>query len=142
MAEYRQPERCLGDENVAGHKLERHAGWIGDILVIARGDDAQPVAFDRYLRRTEHMAGGMDVDLCAAERNALAIAHRLRRAGEIDAIAKPHDVERFLRRQHRAVPGARVVGMAVGDDGLVHRLGRVDMKAAALAAHAGRRRQQ
>jgi hypothetical protein len=35
-----------------------------------------------------------------------------------------------------------VVGMAVGDDGFFHRLCRVDMKAAALAAHAGRRRQQ
>ena len=77
----------------------------------------------------------------AVERDGLAVADRLRGAGEILAIAQPHDVERFLRRQHRAMAGARMVGMAMRDQGLVDRPGRVDMKAAGLAADAGRRRQ-
>ncbi len=57
----------------------------------------------------------------AAERDGLAVADRLRRAGEILAVAQPHQVERLLRRQHRAVAGARVVGMAVRDQRLVDR---------------------
>ena len=58
------------------------------------------------------------------------------------AVAQPHQVERLLRRQHRAVARPRMVGMAVGDHGLVDRPRRVDMEAAGLAAQAGRRRRQ
>jgi hypothetical protein len=35
-----------------------------------------------------------------------------------------------------------MIGMAMGDDGLVHRPGRVDMETAELAAHSGGRRQK
>jgi hypothetical protein len=35
-----------------------------------------------------------------------------------------------------------MIGMTVGDHGLVHRTGGVDMKPAVLAAHAGRRREK
>ena len=86
MAEDRQPECRLGDEDVAGERLEGRAGWVAAILVIARGNDAQPFRFDRDLRRTEHVAGGMKADLDAAEVDALAIADRLGGAGEILAI--------------------------------------------------------
>ena len=102
----------------------------------------RPLACDRDLRRAEHVAGRMERHLHAAEIDALAIARRLRRAGEILAVAQPHQVERFLRRQHRAVAGAGMVGMGVGDQRPLHRPRRVDVKAAELAAHAGRRRQQ
>ena len=78
----------------------------------------------------------------AAERQRLAIADRLRRAGEILAVAQPHDVERLLRRQHRAVAGARMIGMAVRDQRLVDRPGRIDVEAAGLAADAGRGRNE
>ena len=74
-----------------------------------------PFGLDRDLRRAEHVAGGMERHLDAAEIDALAIADRLRGTGEILAIAQPHEVERFLRGEHRAVTGPRVVGMAVGD---------------------------
>ena len=59
------------------------------------------------------------------------------RAGEILAIAQPHDVEGLRRRQHRAMAGPGVVGMAVGDHGALDRPHRIDMKAAGLAAQAG-----
>ena len=84
----------------------------------------------------------MERDLHAAEVDALAIAGGLRRAGEILAVAQPHQVERFLRRQYRAMAGAGMVGMGVGDQRPLDRPGRIDMKAAELAAHAGGRRQQ
>ena len=49
------------------------------------------------------MPGRMEGHARAAERDGLAIADGLRRAGEILAVAQPHDVERLLRGQHRAV---------------------------------------
>jgi len=51
--------------------------------------------------------------------------------------AQAHQVERFLRGEHRAVAGARVIRMAVGDQRLVDRARRIDMKAAGLAAQTG-----
>ncbi len=74
MAEHRQAERRLGDEDVAGHHLERRAGRIGRVLVVAGGDDAGILAGHRDLRRAQHMAGGMEFDLDVAEPDFLAIA--------------------------------------------------------------------
>ena len=142
MAEHRQPERRLGNEHIAWHQFERWAGRIGDVLVIAGGDDGHAAAGDADLRRAEHVPGRVEAHLRAAERERLAVADDLRRAGETLAVAQAHDVERLLRRQHGAVPGARVVGMAVGDQGLLDRAGRIDVEAAGLAAHAGRGRDE
>ena len=88
------------------------------------------------------MAGGMEGDGHAVELDALAIGDRLRRAGEILAVAQPHQIERFLRRQHGAMAGAGMVGMGMRDQRALDRPRRVDMKPAALAAYAGRRRHQ
>ena len=142
MAKHRQAEGGLGDEDVARHHLERRAGRIGRILVVAGRDDAGVLAGDRDLRRAQHMAGGMEFDRDVAEPDLFAIADRLRRAGEILAIAQPHDVERFLRRQHRAMAGAGMVGMAVRDHGALDGADRIDMEAARLAAQAGGDRHQ
>ena len=78
----------------------------------------------------------------AAQRDRFTVTDRLSRTGEIVAIAKPHQVESFLRGKHRAMAGTRMIGMTVGNHGPVHRTGGIDMKAAALAAHAGRRREE
>ena len=85
---------------------------------------------------------GMEFHPDVAEPEFLAIGDRLRTAGKIVAIAQPHHVERFLRRQHRAMAGPGVVGMAVGDHGTLDRPHRVDMEAAGLAAQAGSSWQQ
>src|SRR5207248_3820836 len=45
MAKYRQSEGGLGDENVAGERLEWGAGRIALVFVIAGGDDPHPVRF-------------------------------------------------------------------------------------------------
>ena len=101
-----------------------------------------PFGLDRDLRRAEHVAGRMKRHRRAVELHALAVADRLRRTGEILAVAQPHEVERLLRRQYRAMAGAGMVGMGVRDQRPLDRPGRIDMKAAALAAHAGRRQRQ
>ena len=67
VAEHRQRKCRLGDEHIARDEFERRAGRIGDVLVIAGSNDAQTVRLDRDLRRAEHMAGGMERDLDAAE---------------------------------------------------------------------------
>src|SRR4029079_7603910 len=134
--------RRLGDEHVAGHELERRTGRVAGILVVAGGDDRQSIALHRDLRGTKHMTGRMERHLGAAERERLTGLCSLRGTGEIVAVAQPHQVESLLRRQHRAVAGPRVVGMAVGHHGLVNRTRRIDMETAGLAAHTGRGRRQ
>ena len=84
----------------------------------------------------------MELDRDVAEPELFAIGDGLGAAGEIVAIAQPHHVERLLRRQHRAMAGAGVVGMAVGDHGPLDRPHRIDVEAAGLAAQAGGDRHQ
>lgn len=79
----------------------------------------------------------MEGHLDASEFERFAVGNSLRAAGEIVAIAQPHHVDGLLRGQHCAVAGARVIGMAVGDQRPLDRPHRVDMKAAGLAAEAG-----
>jgi hypothetical protein len=83
----RQPEGCLGNKYVTADKFERDAGRIHDILVIARGHDSQTLCLDGDLRRTKHVPRGVECHPCAPERNGLAVADRLRRGGEVRAIA-------------------------------------------------------
>jgi len=142
MVKHRQCERRLGDEKIAAHKFERRAGWVGDVFVIAGGDDAQLIDLDRNLRRAQYMAGRMQRDLGPGEIDAFAVSQGLRAAGESFAVAQPHQIECLLRRQHRAMAGAGVIGMGMSDDGAFHRSGGIDMKAAALAANPGGRMHQ
>ncbi len=88
------------------------------------------------------MAGGMEGHGDAIDGDGFAITDRLRRAGEIIAVAQPHHVQRFLRRQYGAVAGAGMVGMGMRDQRPLDNSRRIDMKAAALAAQAGRGRHQ
>ena len=142
VAEYRQRERRFGDEYVARYEFKWRAGRIGDVLVIAGGNDAQPVGLYGDLCRAEDVAGGMKRYLHAAEVDGFAIAYRLRGAGEILAITQPHHVEGFFGGQHRAVAGPCVIRMGVRNQRPFHRPGRIDMKAANFAADTGRGRQQ
>src|ERR1043166_7599894 len=82
------------------------------------------------------MTSRMERHRDAIEPHRLAIPNSLRRAREIFAIAQPHQVERFLRRQYRAMAGPRVIRMAMRDQRLVDGACRIDVKAADLAAQA------
>ena len=88
MAEDRQAEGRLGDEDVAADRLEGQAGGVGLALVVARGDDARAVMLDADLRRAEHMAGRVEGDGDAVDVDRLAEDRLLRRAGEILAVAQ------------------------------------------------------
>jgi len=96
--------------------------------------DAQAVAFDPDLRRTEHMAGGMEADANAVVRDRLAVRQRLER----DLLAEPDAQHPFGRRRGKvaAVAAARVVGMGMGEDGALHRPPRVDVEVALRAVQA------
>ena len=80
------------------------------------------------------MAGGMKRHLDGPKLQFLAVGHRLRRAREVRAIAQAHHVERFLRRQHRAVARPRVIRMAVRDQRALDRPRRIDVEIADRAA--------
>src|ERR1700752_2869179 len=79
----------------------------------------------------------MELDQDIAEPDLLTIAHSPRRTGKVLAIAQPHNVERLLRRQHRAMAGARMVGMAMGDHGPLDRAYRIDVEIAGFAVETG-----
>ena len=84
MAEHRQAEGRLGDEDIAGHRLERRAGRVGAALVVARDDDAQAACLHHDLRGAEHMAGRMEGDGDAADgRSSAPIAATWLDAGEV-----------------------------------------------------------
>ncbi len=142
VPEHWQRERRLGDEDVARHEVEGRTGRIDYVLVIARSDDAQAVRFHRDLRRAEDMARRVESHPHTAEINALTIADRLRAAGEPVAVTQPHQIERLGGRQHGAVAGACMIGVGMGDQRPLDRPGGVNVKPAALAAHAGRGRQE
>ena len=102
----------------------------------------QPSRRDPDLGGAEHVAGGMEAHIRVADAELLAIADRLRAAGEIGAVAQPHQVERLRRREHRAMARPRMVGMAVGDQRPLDRAHGIDVEAAAPGVEAGRRRTQ
>ena len=142
VTEHRQGKCRLGDEDIARDKFERRAGRISDVLIVAGRNNPQTIRLDRDLRRAEHMAGGMERDADAAEVDAFAVADRLRGAGKVLAVAQAHQIERFLRRQHRAMARAGMIGMGVSDQRPLDRPCRIDVEGTELAAHAGRRRHQ
>ncbi|GAB1717270.1 MAG: hypothetical protein NTAFB05_23120 [Nitrobacter sp.] len=72
----------------------------------------------------------MKGDRNVAEPDLFAIANSLRGTRKIIAVTQPHDIERFLRREHRAVTGAGMIGMTVSDDRAIHGTHRIDMEAA------------
>src|SRR5262249_19691939 len=92
VAKYRQTKSGLGGEHVAGNELQRNAGRIGDVLVVAGSNDPAAARFDRDLRGAEHVPGRMEGHSRAVERDGFAITDRLRRAGEAFAVAQPHEI--------------------------------------------------
>ena len=82
VTEHRQREGRLGDEHVAGDRLEGAAGRVEAALVVARCDDAHAALLHGDLRRAEDMAGRMKGDRHVTHRHGLADRRRLRGTGE------------------------------------------------------------
>src|ERR1700678_2185680 len=91
VPEDRQAERRLADERVTDERDKSFAGRVALAFVITRDDSAGATPFEQDLRRAEDMAGGMKAHVEAAEIQRFAVAHGLRRAGEILAIADCHN---------------------------------------------------
>ena len=130
MAEHRQAEGCLGDEDVAGHNLEVGAGRIALALVVARDDDRAAGEAEANLRRAETMPRRVETHLSVTYRDRVACADRLGGAAKRLAVAHRHDAQRLWRREHAAVAGAGVVGMAMSDEGAGDRAHGIDKEIA------------
>lgn len=136
----RQRECGLGDEKIAGHEFERGACCIRRALVIPADDGPLALILDHDLRATQHMAGRGQPEGGIADPQRLPIAEGLLgRAGAVLSHAPPHDRQRLRRGEHVVIAGACVVGMPVGDDGLLNREKRVDVEVAWRAEKALRR---
>jgi hypothetical protein len=127
----RQPERRLGDEGVAAHRLERGAGRVGLDLVVAADDPHLAAVLEAHLGRAEHVAGRMQRHAHAVHVERLAVGQRAQR----DAGAEPRAQHALggRRGQVRAVPGARVVGVGVGDHRPRDRAPGIDVEVAGFA---------
>ena len=123
MPEHRQAKGRLGDEDIAGHRLERRAGRVRPPLEVAGDNHPLALIFHQDLGRAEHMARGMQAEPHPAPLEPVAIAERRPRLG---AIAQSHDRQRLRRRPHLAMAATRVIGMAMGDHGMLLRCGWID----------------
>src|SRR5918993_4891976 len=123
MAENGQAEGRLGDEDVAGHRLERSAGRVLSALVVAGNDHPFARMFEDDLRRSEDVAGRPEADVHLADPHGFAISDRI---AVLVAVAGRHDRQRFRSRPALRVPAARVIGMAVRDEGPGLRLRGID----------------
>ena len=110
----RQAERRLRDEDVGHHRLEGVAGGVGGGLVVTGHDPHHPAVLEPHLHRTEHVAGRHERHAHTVARQRLPAAQAVDRGPGAEARAE-HE---FSRRaaQVTVAPGARVVGMGVGDD--------------------------
>ena len=89
----------------------------GAALVVAGDDGAPARVLDHHLRAAEDVARGRQPHRRAADAERLAVAQLLEAARRIGAEPRLHDGDGLRRRQHGAVAGPRMIGMAVGDDG-------------------------
>ncbi len=140
MAEDRQSEGRLGDEEIAVARLEGRASRVSPALVVARDDDPRAAVVEHDLRAAQHVAGGEETHPDPVDRDGLAIVERLQRTSGQFAVTQLHDRDRGRCRQHALVARPGVIAVPVRDDGARHRDQRVDMEAARLAIEPGRRR--
>ena len=139
MAEDRQSEGRLGDEEIAVARLEGRAGRVRPALVVAGDDDPRAAVVEHDLRAAQHVAGGEEAHPDPVDRDGFAIVERLQRTSGQLAVTRLHDRDRAGCREHALVARPGVVAVPVRDDGARHREQRVDMEAAGLAIEPGRR---
>ena len=138
MAEHRQAEGRLGDEDVTGYRLEPRAGRVTAALVVAGDHHGQALPAHHRLGGTQHVAGGDQGHLDAIVGERLAIGRGLALAGEVLSVAGRHDRQGLGRGGHGAMARAGVVGVAMGDHGPVHGADRVDVEVSRRAVEAVR----
>ena len=127
MLEDRQPEGCLGDEQIAGNKLEILGRTVGMRLVIA-GDDRDPAPIGQPdLRAAKDMAGREQCDGHRSVDKRCSEIEFLKGAGAMRPVTLLHDGDCLRRRQHMIMPRTGMVGMAMCDNRAPDRTSRVDI---------------
>ena len=146
MAEDRQAEGRLGNEDMRVlDRFELGTGRIPAAFVVAGKDHAQALVLDHDLRRAEDVARRGEPDRDAIDLDRLAIFDRLCLLGETVAITRGHDGQRVGMGEHFAMAAARMIGMAVADDGPVHRAAhrvQIEIARRAIEAFGGRVEQE
>src|SRR5687768_6854494 len=123
VAENGQAERRLCNEDIARHRLERSARRVLSPLVIAGDHDPLARMFEDDLGRSENVTGWHESDVDLADPHRFAVSDRI--AG-LFAVAGGHNRQGLRRRPHLGMPTARMIGMAMRDEGLGLRLRRID----------------
>ena len=136
MLEHWQRESRLGHEEIARHGLERRAGRVGAALIVAGDDRAGPFPLDQDLRAAKHVTGRQKRHRYIADLERLAIGGGLRAALRRGAEPRLHHCDGLGRRQHMIVARARMIRMAMRDDGSLGAAIGVDMKPAGTAKEA------
>src|ERR1700730_2567682 len=139
IAEDRQSEGSLRDEEIAVARLEGRASRVRPALVVAGDDDPRAAVVEHDLRAAQHVTGGNEAHPDPVDRDGFAIVERLQRTSGQLAATRLHDRDRARRREHALVAWPGMVAMPVCDDGALHGEQRVDVKAAGLAIEPGRR---
>lgn len=130
-----EAESALGDEGVAGDGLEGMASGVGPGLVVAGDDPDLATMLDPDLSRTEDVAGWMKRDPDTVAFDGLAEGD----GGDGGVVAEPgaEDEQAGLGGEVGTRAPAGVIGVGVGDDGVIDGLPGVDVKVADLAVEAG-----
>src|SRR5690606_20669621 len=101
--------------------------------VVARDHGALAVPFEHDLGRAQDVARGNEADGDAVEIECVAGGDRFEAAGAVLAEAQFHHFDGFRGGEHGPVAGARMIAMAVRDDGTLDRACGVDVDAGGLA---------
>ncbi len=137
MTKHRQSKGRLCDEDVARHRFKGHAGRVGPAFVIAGKNDAGAFIFQPRLGRPQYVTGRVEADANAVQVEGLTVGTRVFSHQIVGfAVTAAHDGQGLGRRIDVAVPCPRMVGVAVGNDGVRHRLHRVDIEIARPAEDA------
>ena len=129
--EVRLRESGFADEHIAFEGLEGRTGWIGLPFVVAGDDPDFPVMLQPHLRRAQDMAGRMQGDADAAQRERRAVLHRDDIAGVVQALAR--DSHPWRRHQHAGTAFAQMIAMGMRDHGGLHGFDRIDVEIARRA---------
>ena len=129
----RQAEGALSDEGVAADGLKRRAGGIGRAFVVATDHPDFAGDLDADLGAAEDVPGRVQRNECVADPARLVKRHALKRSATQTAL---QDLLIADRGEGVFGEGARMVGVAVGDDRPRHRPPRVDVEVASGAVQA------
>ncbi len=132
-----QAERRLGNEDVAGDRLERSAGRVLAALVVAGHDHPLPGKIEDDLRAPEHMARRDEAYVDLTNADGLAIGNG---SARLLAVARGHDRQRLGRRPDLRVSASGMVRMPVRDERLALRPRRIDPRISRADIDAFRKR--